>query len=286
MNPLISVILPTYNRARYLKRSIDSVINQHLQPDELIIINDGSTDNSTQVIKATCRRAEFPVRLLQQKNKGAAAARNTGILESRGDLLCFLDSDDWWDPAKIALQSAEHSKNPDILISHTREIWFRKGVRVNQKKKHAPANGFIFSACLKMCVVGMSTVMARRELFDRYGLFDPALPCCEDYDLWLRIAGEVPFLLVDHALTLKEGGRPDQLSQIYRQGMDRFRIQAMQKLLKTTSLPFAQKRETIAELERKCRIYGNGCIKHGRRQEGEYYLALPKQYQQTRVAGK
>jgi len=281
VNALISVILPTFNRAGYLKRAIDSVIDQHRKPDELIIIDDGSTDNSTRVIQEACRRAEFPVHLLHRKNRGAAAARNAGILQARGEILCFLDSDDWWDPRKIALQSAQHLENPDICISHTREIWFRKGVRVNQKKKHTPANGFIFSACLKMCVVGMSTVMISRELFDRFGLFDPELPCCEDYDLWLRIAREVPFLLVDHALTLKEGGRPDQLSQIYRQGMDRFRIRSLCNLLESNLLAPDQEKETVAELERKCRIYGNGCIKHGRQREGEQYLNIPQQYQRA-----
>jgi len=275
---LISVILPTFNRAAYLKRAIDSIIDQQRPPDELIIIDDGSTDNSVQVIREVCGRAEFPVHLVRQKNRGAATARNVGILRARGELLCFLDSDDWWDPEKIAIQASHHEKNPDILISHTREIWFRNGVRVNQKKKHTPANGFIFSRCLGMCVVGMSTVMARRQLFDRFGLFDPDLPCCEDYDLWLRVARKVPFFLVDRALTLKEGGRPDQLSRIYRQGMDRFRIRSLEKLLTSNLLSAEQTEETIAELERKCRIYGNGCIKHGRQEEGKRYLDLPARF--------
>ena len=79
----------------------------------------------------------------------------------------------------------------------------------------------------------MSTVMVKRELFEHYGLFDESLPCCEDYDLWLRVAHERPFLLVDHALTLKEGGRADQLSRIYRLGMDRYRIQSLCNLLES-----------------------------------------------------
>lgn len=279
---MISVILPTYNRAGFLKRALDSIINQKQQPDELIIVDDGSTDSSKQIINQGCQRATFPVHMLFQENQGAAAARNAGIRQAQGDFLCFLDSDDWWDPRKIALQAEALWNNPDILISHTREIWFRNGVRVNQKKKHAPPGGDIFSACLKMCVVGMSTVMARREFFDRYGLFDRTFPCCEDYDLWLRAARDASFLLVDHALTLKEGGRPDQLSQIYRMGMDRFRIQAMQKLLAGNCLSPGQKTETLAELERKCSIYGRGCLKHGHKELGEYYLALPAKYRENR----
>jgi len=275
---VISVIIPTYNRASFLQRAIDSVFNQILPPDELLIIDDGSTDGTGSMLAAIFDRAPLPVRLIRQENRGASAARNTGIQQAAGDILCFLDSDDWWHPEKISFQLKKMQEKPDILISHTREIWYRHGVRVNQKKKHAPPDGYIFSRCLRMCVVGMSTVMARRIFFDRFGLFDPVLPCCEDYDLWLRAAREVPFLLVDRALTLKDGGRPDQLSQIYRRGMDKFRIQSMQKILKSNLLTREQRQETLFELKRKCTIYGRGCIKHGRRQEGENYLAIPGKY--------
>ncbi|HHD63747.1 MAG TPA: glycosyltransferase family 2 protein [Desulfobulbaceae bacterium] len=275
---MISVIIPTYNRASYIVRAMDSVTRQTRPPDELIIVDDGSTDATSQHVAEATRRASFPVRILRQENKGPAAARNLGIKHARGDILCFLDSDDWWAKKKIALQLDQMIANPEILISHTKEIWFRGGVRVNQKKKHYPAGGYIFSACLKMCVVGMSTVMARRELFERYGFFDPELPCCEDYDLWLRVARERPFLLVNNPLTLKEGGRVDQLSRIHRMGMDRYRIQSLQNLLAGGLLSAEQYEKTLAELQRKCAIYGRGCVKHGREDEGEYYLSLPGRF--------
>jgi glycosyltransferase involved in cell wall biosynthesis len=275
---MISVIIPTYNRASYIERAMDSVTRQTRPPDELIIVDDGSTDTTNQRVAEAARKASFPVRLIRQENKGAAAARNLGIKHAQGDILCFLDSDDWWDRKKISLQLDQLKDNPEILISHTREIWFRGGVRVNQKKKHNPASGHIFSACLKMCVVGMSTVMVRRELFDRYGFFNPELPCCEDYDLWLRVARERPFLLVNTPLTFKEGGRADQLSRIYRMGMDRYRIQSLQNLLAGGLLSAEQYEQALAELQRKCVIYGQGCIKHGREDEGEYYLSLPDRY--------
>lgn len=278
VNSMISVIIPTYNRVRYLKRAMDSVIDQTLQPDELIIVDDGSMDNTSEVVEHVAHRAKFSVQLLQQENKGASAARNLGIAHARGDILCFLDSDDWWDKKKIELQLEKLVKNPDTIIAHTREIWFRNGVQVNQKKKHTPGNGYIFSSCLKMCVVGMSTVMAKRELFENYGLFDESLPCCEDYDLWLRVARERPFLLVDHALTLKEGGRVDQLSRIYRLGMDRYRIQSLGNLLESGVLTTGQYQEAFTELNRKCTIYGKGCIKYGREEEGRDYLSLPGKY--------
>lgn len=280
----VSIILPTYNRAAHIKRAMNSVIGQTRQPDELLVVDDGSTDATAEIIERTGRKAPFPIRYIRRDNRGAAAARNVGIEHARGDILAFLDSDDWWDKRKIELQLPTILADSDTLITHTREIWYRKGVRVNQKKKHAPGNGFIFSACLKMCVVGMSTVMVKKELFARYGLFNESLPCCEDYDLWLRVAREQPFLLVDHALTLKEGGRPDQLSVLYRQGMDRYRIRSLCDLLDSGVLTAGQYLEALAELERKCRIYGQGCIKHMRQDEGEYFLSLPEKYGQLKKA--
>jgi len=197
---------------------------------------------------------------------------------ARGALLAFLDSDDWWLPQKLGLQSAAMTANPALLISHTREIWFRRGKRVNQKKKHDPPAGDIFLASLAMCVVGMSTTMVRRELFEQYGLFDETLPCCEDYDLWLRVGCREPFLLVPEALTGKDGGRADQLSAIHRMGMDVYRIQSLRGLLESGVLGPDHHRAAVTELHRKCRIYAQGCHKHGRPEEGLYYQHVAEKY--------
>ncbi|WP_028317902.1 glycosyltransferase family A protein [Desulfobulbus elongatus] len=278
---VISVIIPSHNRAALLERAIGSVLAQRRACDELIVVDDGSTDGTAALVERLAAGAAVPIRLVQQPNRGAAAARNTGIRLARGRLLAFLDSDDWWLPGKLAVQAAALAARPERLIAHTREIWFRRGQRVNQKKKHDPPDGDVFAASLAMCVVGMSTVMARRELFDRYGLFDESLPCCEDYDLWLRVGCREPFLLVPEPLTGKDGGRADQLSAIHRQGMDVFRIRSLCTLLDAGVLHPAQRRAAVAELARKCRIYGQGCGKHGRPEEGERYRALAARYQET-----
>lgn len=277
---LISAIIPTYNRAAHLERAIASVMAQSQPCDELIVVDDGSTDGTSSLVEELAAGATIPIRLLHQENQGVAAARNYGIRMARGRLLAFLDSDDWWLPRKLALQTAAMQAHPHCVISHTREIWFRHGQRVNQKKKHDPPAGDIFAASLPMCVVGMSTVMARRELFDRYGMFTEALPCCEDYDLWLRVGCREPFLLVPEALTGKHGGRPDQLSAIHRLGMDVYRIRSLCRLIDAGGLSVDQQRAAIAELARKCHIYGQGCIKHGRIEEGQGYLDLAARYQQ------
>ena len=262
-------------------RAIDSVLAQRRPCDELIVVDDGSTDETPALVERLAAGSVVPIHLLRQENRGASAARNLGIRRARGELLAFLDSDDWWLPNKLALQAAAMAAQPEVLISHTRERWFRRGQRVNQKKKHDPPHGDIFAASLGMCVVGMSTVLARRQLFDRYGLFDEALPCCEDYDLWLRVGCREPFLFVPEPLTGKDGGRPDQLSEIHRVGMDTFRIRSLCHLLDAGVLNREQQEAATVELVRKCTIYGQGCLKHGRPEEGAHYLDLITRYQSS-----
>ena len=272
----ISVIIPSYNRRAFLEKAILSVAGQSLPCNELIIV-DGSTDKTPELVNAFAGQLSFPVHYIFQENKGASAARNAGIKKASSDYLCFLDSDDRFKADKLARQYQE-MKTTGCLISHTREIWFRHGKLLNQKKKHQPGQGDIFQKCLKMCVVGMSTVMAKKELFDLYGHFDEQLPCCEDFDFWLRVSVHENFHLVDAPLTVKDGGRSDQLSVIYKMGMDKYRIKSIKKLLQWARLTEQQRLTVFKELERKCTIYGKGCMKHGREAEGRYYLQISAEY--------
>lgn len=266
----VSVIIPTHNRAGFLAQAIDSVLAQTYTNFELIVVDDGSTDETPSLL-ATYGKALVSLR---QENRGPAAARNAGIRAARHSLLAFLDSDDQFVKNKLALQVAAMEAQPELLISHTQETWFRNGRHLNQKKRHAKEGGDIFARSLELCVVGMSTVMARRELFDLIGLFDESFPCCEDYELWLRVSCRHPFLLVDEPLTVKHGGRPDQVSVRFATGMDCFRIQALEQLLACAPLTPAQTRLAREELVRKATLYGNGCLKHGHTEEGQRCLAL------------
>lgn len=270
----VSVIIPTYNRAVFLARAIDSVLSQSYPNFELIVVDDGSTDE-TQALLASYGEN---LTVLRQENRGPASARNVGIRAARHPLLAFLDSDDQFTPDKLAQQVAAMEAQPDLLISHTQETWFRNGRHLNQKKRHAKEGGDIFARSLQLCVVGMSTVMARRELFDRIGLFDESFPCCEDYELWLRASIRHHFLLVDMPLTIKHGGREDQVSVQFGVGMDRFRIRALENLLVDVSLTPDHLRLAREELVRKAGIYGNGCFKHGQNEEGKRCLALVSKY--------
>jgi GT2 family glycosyltransferase len=170
--------------------------------------------------------------------------------------------------------------NTNALACQTEEIWIRKGRRVNPRKKHLKPSGDIFEPSLKLCLVSPSAVMLRRSLLDDVGLFDENLPACEDYDLWLRIACRHPVYLIQQPLIIKEGGHSDQLSSRHK-GMDRFRIKALVKLIKSGVLSEKQLRTASKELALKCRIYGNGCMKRGKQEEGRYYLQLPERIKPT-----
>ncbi|SHH91775.1 Glycosyl transferase family 2 [Desulfofustis glycolicus DSM 9705] len=270
----ISVIIPTYNRAELLVGAVRSVLTQTLEPAEILVIDDGSTDDSEDRVAALVREGARCLRYLCQPHRGPAAARNFGLANCSFDMLAFLDSDDRWEPRKLELQARAMRSSPNTLVSHTRESWYRRGQFLNQKKRHRPPHGAIFEQCLPLCCVGMSTVMARRALFEQFGVFDETLICCEDYDFWLRVAVSQSFLLVEQPLTIKHGGRPDQVSVRYRQGMDRFRIQALAKQLVNPQMSTSQRLHLGHELVKKCRIYGRGCGKHDKPEEERHYLRL------------
>jgi glycosyltransferase involved in cell wall biosynthesis len=269
--PKVSVIIPTYNRAEKVVRAISSVLNQTFTDFEVIIIDDGSDDGTDEAVA----RLKGPIKyLVHSANLGVSAARNTGIKHSNAPFIAFLDSDDHWLPDKLNVQMNFFETNSHSVACQTEEIWIRNGRRVNPKKIHLKPSGDIFEPSLKLCLVSPSAVMLRRSVLDEVGLFDENLPACEDYDLWLRIACRHPVHLIDEPLIIKEGGHADQLSARYK-GMDRFRIESLEKLIKSGMLNERQFKATMEVLKMKCRIYGNGCIKRGKQEEGERYLQLP-----------
>jgi glycosyltransferase involved in cell wall biosynthesis len=266
--PLVSVIIPTYNRAWILEKAIDSVLAQDYKNFELIVVDDGSTDDTEKRI----RKYEKSLRFIRQPNSGVSAARNKGISASTGTLVAFLDSDDYWYPEKLSAQVAFFTAHPDAQICQTEEIWIRDGKRVNPKQKHKKPSGMIFIPSLALCLVSPSAVMMRKTLLSKVDAFDESLPACEDYDLWLRVACRYPVHLIDKPLTVKTGGHEDQLSSTV--GLDKYRIYALKKILQSGFLTRAQYQAAQDMLKKKCRIYADGCMKHGRKTVGAYYLRL------------
>jgi glycosyltransferase involved in cell wall biosynthesis len=264
----VSVIIPTFNRAWSVTNAIDSVLAQDYDAIEIIVIDDGSTDNTPDILGGYGNK----IRVLTQQNSGVSAARNLGIKQSQGEFIALLDSDDAWEPDKISCQIGFFKENPDALICQTEEIWIRRGKRVNPKVKHKKPSGMIFEASLHLCLVSPSAVMIRKELFELKGYFNEGFPVCEDYDLWLRIAADHPIFLIDKPCTIKHGGHADQLSAHHSQ--DKYRIASLVGLIQSGTLSSEQEKMAAKVLEKKCLIYGNGCLKRGRAEEGQYYLGL------------
>ncbi len=261
--PLVTAVIPTFNRAWCLADAVTSVIDQKYPAMEIIVVDDGSTDNTCQVLEPYMDS----ITLLHQENTGVSAARNLGIRQSNGDFVAFLDSDDRWTPDKMEYQVNFFQHHPEAMICQTEEIWIRNGKRVNPKFKHKKPWGMIFEPSLELCLVSPSAVMMRREFFQIKGCFDETLPACEDYDLWLRTATDMPIYLVDHPCTIKQGGHSDQLSSAH--SLDRYRIQSMEGLLRSGNLSPDQQRATLFVLRKKYTIYGQGCIKRGKLDEGQ-----------------
>ncbi len=264
-HPTVSVIIPTFNRAWCVANAIESVLNQDYPGNvELIVVDDGSTDQ-TQPLLASFGDG---ISVFQQPNKGVSSARNLGIQKSSGAFIALLDSDDLWLPEKLSCQIDFFLAHPEAMICQTEEIWIRNGKRVNPKRKHKKPSGMIFEPSLHLCLVSPSAVMMRRSFFDIKGVFDETLPACEDYDLWLRTAVDMPIYLIDTPCIIKQGGHEDQLSSHH--SLDRYRIQSISGLLKEDKegkiqLKRSQKAAALSMLHEKCRIYAQGCAKRGNR---------------------
>ncbi|RJP86427.1 MAG: glycosyltransferase [Desulfobacteraceae bacterium] len=271
-HPLVSVIIPAFNRAWCLKKAIDSVLAQDYPHFELIVVDDGSTDETRNLL------AEYAgaIKVIHLPAKhGVSAARNRGVAASSGTLIAFLDSDDYWYPQKLTAQVDFFNANPEALICQTEEIWIRDGKRANPKKKHKKLSGMIFQPSLALCLISPSAVMMRKTLFMKMDGFDESLPACEDYDLWLRITCRYPVYLISTPHIVKTGGHEDQLSSA--EGLDKFRIHALKKILMSGLLTDRQYRDAQEMLKTKCRIYADGCMKHGRRTVATYYYRLAEE---------
>ncbi len=255
---VFSVVIPSFNRASTLSRAIESVLGQSFGDFELIVVDDGSTDNTEAVVASFLEDSR--VRYFRTSNQGVSAARNFGVSKASGQYLAFLDSDDEWLPEKLQLQHRYLESHPDCQLLHGEEIWIRRGVRVNPMKKHSKSGGDIFKKATRFCCMSPSTIVIDRKFFLERGGFDETFPVCEDYDLWLRLCFDQDVGFISEFLIKKYGGHEDQLSQRFH-SMDYWRVKALLKIL-SFSLSAEQKSMVEKEILKKRKILLKGYKKH------------------------
>lgn len=212
--PLVSVIMPAYNTARYIREAIDSVLDQDYPSKELIVIDDGSTDGTLEVLRSYGDR----ITLIEQRNQGSAVARNAGLAAARGECIAFLDSDDIWLPGKLRLQVDHLRRHPDIGMVYSHWAVWKPGANgeflppgqaltTENEPDAVPGivpdrSGWLYNRLLFSSLLHTITVMARRELIDRVGHFDPELKRGQDYDYWLRASRQTQIHKLDRVLAM------------------------------------------------------------------------------------
>ncbi len=265
--PLVSIIIPVFNRKKLLERAIQSVLKQSFKDFELFIVDDGSDDGTQNLSILNDRKITF-IRL--EKNSGVSKARNIGVKKSSGEWIAFLDSDDEWFAQKLEKQIGWCRENPEFEIMQTKEIWIRNGKQVNPPMTHQKFQGDLFAASLQRCMITPSSVLLKRSLFETTGGFNETFPVCEDYDLWLRITCQKQIGLLDQYLLKRYGGHSDQLSSLMM-GLDRFRIRSMLDLLRSNHLNDIQIKLLRSVLSKKALIVANGYLKRGNESLYEKY---------------
>jgi glycosyltransferase involved in cell wall biosynthesis len=208
--PLVSVVIPAFNSAEHIGDALNSVLAQSYTDIEIIVVDDGSTDDTVGIVKQYER-----VQLLQQANQGSAVARNLGINHAQGDYIAFLDSDDVWWSGKISLQMAELQRT-GLEMAYSRFIWWHPDPEGNysppESEFESPTNpnisnvaivtGWTYAELLLDCIVWTSTVLVKKDKLIRSGLFNPSFRKGQDYDLWLRLSRIVPMLGIDQPTAL------------------------------------------------------------------------------------
>ena len=263
----ISVVIPVYNRPDLLNRALSSVSKQTTQADEVLVVDDGSSSSPDlsdfhEDLEIQCLRRE--------KNLGVSAARNWGIQQARGKWIALLDSDDEWEPEKLEKQMRYIDQNPELLAIHTLEKWIRRGNEVIPPAYLDKSNNRLWERSLKNCLICPSSVLLHRTVFESVGWFDESLPVCEDYDFWLRLLLNHPVGLTEEKLVRKHGGHSDQLSTT-TWGMDRFRIKALEKILKRSDLTDQQRKQALDVMVEKCSVLEQGSIKREKYQAAQKY---------------
>ena len=259
---MVSVVIPTFNRRDYITIALDSVLAQTYKDYEIVVIDDGSSDDTQEVLKSY----QDSIRYFYQENRGISGARNRGIRESRGYYIALLDSDDYWLPDKLKCQVDRIREEPECGMVATRcssiapDGTFRK-------KNRPGKSGWILNDIFKANFIRTSSALITRKCFDTVGLFDESLPEGEEYDLWLRIAKQYPIAFINEPLTVytdnPHGVSTDSLAGRL------IRIKVLEKEYLKESIPPLLYRKRMS---RNYHYVGRHYLKRGKKSEGIHYL--------------
>ncbi len=192
----ITAIIPTYNYGQFVSRAIQSTLDQTYPLTEILVIDDGSTDNTQEIVSAF----PAPVRYVYQENRGLSGARNTGMREAKTEWVAFLDSDDWWLPQKIEKQVESLRKNPGAVLSYTGVYLVSPDGTKREVQAFSPEN--LWPNLRHTNRIVPSTVMGKKELFQQVGGFNEKLKACEDWEMWVKIGPSYQFTSVTEPMLM------------------------------------------------------------------------------------
>ena len=238
--PTVSIILATYNRRHLLGRSVKSVLNQTYQDYELIIVDDGSTDDTEKVVQNF--NSEKIKYIKHPKNKGIPAARNTGIRLAEGDYIAFQDDDDEWMPEKLERQiNAYINESPEVGVVYTQYNLIDIHNKPLPQLKVAQREGYIFGQLLNENHIPPQTSLIRKECFSKVGMFDERFLRMQDWELFLRISQHYRFKFIDEPLVTvydQPGGQHEKFERI---------IASLKRVLDMYYSQIKQDRKTLAK---------------------------------------
>jgi glycosyltransferase involved in cell wall biosynthesis len=262
MVSLVSIIIPTYNRASYIQKALDSVFKQTYRDFEVIVIDDGSSDNTKEVLQKYGNR----IRYSYQDNHGISHARNTGIRNSKGDYIAFLDSDDYWLPEKLNRQIELFHTNPEygMVASCCASIRLDGSYR---DKNRPGKSGWILKDLFQANFIRTSSAVIKKDCFDRVGVFDEQLKECEEYDLWLRIAAQFPIGFINESLAVYVDN-PDGVSTDSLTGR-LYRLKVLEKQYLKEQIPEKIYAKRIANT---CHYIGRHFLARGDKMKGKHYI--------------
>jgi len=232
--PKVSVIIPCYNASATIRETLDSLRCQTFRTFEVIVVNDGSTDDTGTILGIYTKQFNEKLKIITQINKGQAVAKNVGIEHSSGEFIAFLDSDDLWAPDKLEKQYDYMQLNPGIAMSYTEAYKIdEKGECINTISANPAFRGKCFENLVLHNNIVASSVMVRRDVLDKVGFFDTELAACENWDLWISISRYYPINFIEHPLTFYRVHK-DNMSKNWTK-MYRARLQVIDKHLSLRS---------------------------------------------------